>query len=265
MSTIQDAPAMPGHEPLQVFISWSGDRSRQVAEHLQVFIKSVMYSSKPWVSSKDIDAGSRWNNDILKALGEARFGILCLTPENLKSEWLHFEAGAIAKQLQNSERICPYRFTGVNVSDIGTPLSLFNAVAADRTGTHKMFTAINKALHVPVEQDTFERGFNAFWPEYEGALSKVADAKVPIPKPKTDPNQALEEILETVRNIERRIPQRPISVAGTIDSKLLENFVTLQDKTNWTLVPIGDSKPGPGGRSTLLTKINYVVGENSDD
>src|SRR5262249_25941930 len=84
---------------MRVFISWSGDRSRLVAEALKEWLPAVIQTLEPWVSSVDIAKGTRSLEEIHLQLRDSEFGIICLTPENLKAEWIHFEAGAIAKAL----------------------------------------------------------------------------------------------------------------------------------------------------------------------
>jgi hypothetical protein len=54
-----------------VFISWSGERSRYVAEQLRAWLKDVMQTIEPWVSSEDIRQGARWNVDVARKLEEA--------------------------------------------------------------------------------------------------------------------------------------------------------------------------------------------------
>ena len=60
---------------LRVFVSYSGTTSRRVAEYLVEFIKNVL-SVSPWIG---IEAGNRWFGILTERLGEAVFGILCLT------------------------------------------------------------------------------------------------------------------------------------------------------------------------------------------
>lgn len=40
---------------MQVFISWSGDQSKAVAELLNDWIPCVTQAVKPWISSADLD------------------------------------------------------------------------------------------------------------------------------------------------------------------------------------------------------------------
>jgi hypothetical protein len=49
---------------------------------------------KPYMNQRDNEAGVRWEDVVSSELKETDFGILCLTPDNLQSTWLNFEAGA---------------------------------------------------------------------------------------------------------------------------------------------------------------------------
>lgn len=81
--------------PMKVFISWSGSQSRAIAEAFRDFIGNVIQNVTPFMSSHDIEAGSRWQDRLAKELAESVVGVLCLTPDNLGSEWVQFEAGAL--------------------------------------------------------------------------------------------------------------------------------------------------------------------------
>src|SRR6266852_8612587 len=101
-------------EPLKVFISWSGEQSRLVAEALKILLRRVI-RCEPFLSTH-IEAGSKWLNEIVRELGQSPVGIICLTAENQKEPWLVFEAGAIsafARPLLKADetieaRVCPY-------------------------------------------------------------------------------------------------------------------------------------------------------------
>src|SRR5215203_5752571 len=108
---------------MKVFISWSGDRSNQVARALRTFLGDVNQAIEPWMSETDINAGSRWGADLARQLEESNFGIICLTPESLSSSWLMFEAGALSKSVQGG-RVCPY-LIGVGRHEIQVPLAQF--------------------------------------------------------------------------------------------------------------------------------------------
>ncbi len=90
---------------MKVFISWSGKRSNALAVALKGWLPLILQYVKPWVSEKDISAGDRWARAIAGELETSNFGILCVTPENLRSEWILFEAGALSKSMLDAKVI----------------------------------------------------------------------------------------------------------------------------------------------------------------
>src|SRR4030042_5854240 len=106
-----------------VFISWSGERSRLVAEGLRGWLPQVIQFAEPWMSKEDINKGSRWFLDLTTQLDKTNVGIFCLTKENLNPPWLLFEAGAVGKSLKGGF-VCTYLIE-LTSSDISGPLSQY--------------------------------------------------------------------------------------------------------------------------------------------
>jgi TIR domain len=88
------------------FISWSGEPSRSIARALDGWLESVVQHVDAWMSDADIGSGQRWNEAISKSLDETDFGIVCVTRANQHAPWLIFEAGALAKSV-NEGRVVP--------------------------------------------------------------------------------------------------------------------------------------------------------------
>ena len=61
----------------------------------------MIHLIEPWVSNSDIPPGVPWFDFIIKQLNDAKFGIICLTKENFDNQYILFEAGAIAKTIDN--------------------------------------------------------------------------------------------------------------------------------------------------------------------
>ena len=120
---------------MDVFISWSGERSKDLAHALRRWLKYVVQAAEPWMSEEDIGVGHRWNNEVSSQLETTDFGVLCVTPENADSTWLHFEAGALAKSLKSS-RVVPV-LLGMSKTDLRLPLSQFQSCEANRNGTRE--------------------------------------------------------------------------------------------------------------------------------
>ena len=92
---------------MEVFITWSGARSKVVAEALRDWLPRVIQRLKPWISVDDIDKGAHWRNEISQHLAKAEVGIVVPTPDNLTTPWLLFEAGAISKN-EDRALVCTY-------------------------------------------------------------------------------------------------------------------------------------------------------------
>lgn len=161
---------------MKIFISWSGVRAKKVAEGLRTWLADVLHKVEPWVSSEDIDPGTRWNSELAKQLEDTKYGIVCLTPESARAPWVLFEAGALAKTL-GSARVCPYLIQ-MDPRDLQQPLAQFDAVQANQSGTLKLLRSINHALdgEHPLSDDRLVRCFERWWPDMEHLLDAVPSA-----------------------------------------------------------------------------------------
>jgi TIR domain len=106
---------------MRVFISWSGAASRMVALGLHNWLPLVIQSVQAFMSEEDTDKGTRWFGEVSEQLAKTDFGIVCLTPENVKAPWVHFEAGALSKSLGRS-RVAPF-LIGIAPSALDGPLA----------------------------------------------------------------------------------------------------------------------------------------------
>ena len=187
---------------MEVFISWSGDRSEKVAEALRDWLPSAIQSVSPFMSASDIDKGSRWSNDLATHLESAQFGLICLTQENLKAPWLLFEAGALSKSLENS-RVVPYLYK-VSQAQLQGPLAQFQASIADKSSTWEVIESINAALEGNgLESTRLESAFETWWPQLKKALDIIPESTGEVPPSRTDRN-ILEEVLRLCRQISRQ-------------------------------------------------------------
>ena len=187
---------------MEVFISWSGTRSEKVAEALHDWLPSVIQSVHPFMSASDIEKGSRWPHDRALHLDNARFGLICLTQENLNAPWLLFEAGALSKSIENS-RVVPYLYR-VSQTQLQGPLAQFQAASADKSSTLEVLKSINGALAGNnLDPRRLELTFDTWWPRLEKALTDIPEATEEALPSRSD-RDILEEILRVCRQNSRR-------------------------------------------------------------
>lgn len=166
---------------MEVFISWSGERSRAIAQELHTLLPDILQDVSAWMSEHDINAGERWSVELNKELESSKFGILCLTPENLTSPWLLFEAGAIAKSVDDS-RVVPYALD-LKLTSVPYPLAQFQGVEATRDGTLKLVRAMNAITDEPLSEERLRRRFDLYWPSLEATILEVSSKTNQTPNP----------------------------------------------------------------------------------
>ncbi|WP_259066329.1 toll/interleukin-1 receptor domain-containing protein [Mucilaginibacter sp. X4EP1] len=227
---------------MKIFLSWSGDLSHKIAVELRDWLPFVIQSIQPYVSSEDIDKGTRWSIDIAKELEDSSFGILCVTPHNLEAPWINFEAGALSKAFNNSN-VSPFLF-GLKPSDLKkSPLLQFQSTLYDKKDFVKLILSINNALgKEKLDETKLKVTFDVWWETLRGKLDSylpeatftTANAEADK-QSETSKNDALEEILELtreqfklLRNPEILLPEAYLSyilknVAG-IDGKIIDEI-----------------------------------------
>jgi len=186
---------------MKVFISWSGPRSRLVAEALHSWLPDVLQNVEPWMSRRDIGAGARWGHELDEQLDATDFGILCVTSENAAEPWLNYEAGALAKRVSSSG-VVPYLIGMTSATDLPQgPLSRFQAKVAI-SETFDVLAAMNAAMTIGrVADDKLRRSFDRWWPDLQFVLSKLPEPEKPSQGPELP--DMIREVLETVRELAR--------------------------------------------------------------
>ncbi|WP_421706396.1 toll/interleukin-1 receptor domain-containing protein [Alloalcanivorax xenomutans] len=187
---------------MKVFISWSGKRSRALANALRDWLPMVLQYVEPWVSDKDISAGDRWAQAIAGELEASNFGIICITPENLHSEWILFESGALSKSMLDA-KVIPLLF-GLELSDLSGPLSQFQAQKLEQSGVMEVVKAINKVAEAKTSEQIVDQLVPALWPRLQETLEGIPD-KESSEKHMRPQHEILEELVTGVRGINSRM------------------------------------------------------------
>jgi hypothetical protein len=191
---------------MKVLISWSGERSRQIAIALHTFLKQVIHATDPWMSDKDIGAGSFWPQELWEQLATAEAGIICLMPENLDAKWLHFEGGAIAK-VTGKSCACPFLFD-VKQSEIQGPLSFLQCKHADKKeDVESMIQAIYEKLkEKQLTAEQLKDSFVAFWPKLDKRLKQIRETEAPQTQKKQRPaDEVMEDMLAGIRDLQNQV------------------------------------------------------------
>lgn len=195
---------------MKLFISWSGKRSRKLAEIMRNWIPSVIQAAKPYFSPDDVDKGALWYSEISKELEDSKVGIISLTRDNLEAPWILFEAGALAKTFKKS-RIIPVLF-GLRTTDIKAPLSQFQSAVFEKSEIKKVIESINKALgDDALELSVLEKVYEKWWPDLESQVAEaMKDEDHEEEAELRNDREILEEVLSLTRAINAEIENSPI-------------------------------------------------------
>jgi hypothetical protein len=164
---------------MKVFISWSGSKSQKMAEQLRKWLPYIIQPVKPFLSSGDIRKGARWSDVLSQELKDTRYGIICITRQNIISPWLNFEAGALSKLIGQS-CVSPLLFD-VEPSKLQGPLSQFQATVFDEHGDDffGLISSINNNL--PAEQqvppDILRDTYYKWWPDLSADIKDASKTK----------------------------------------------------------------------------------------
>ena len=194
---------------MKVFISWSGEFSRKVAERLSIWIQIIIQTVDVFYSPEDIAKGENWGNRLSSELEQSNFGIVCLTPENITAPWIHFEAGALSKAANS--RVSAIML-GISPSDVKGPLARLQNTACNREDFFHLFQSINNSSDLPLKPEILK---NAFDNSCERLINDINDiikdytSRISTSKAGKDTRQehgsdsdALQEILRLVRSLD---------------------------------------------------------------
>lgn len=226
---------------MKIFLSWHGKRSRAVAEALNDWLRRVIQAVKPFYSP-EIEKGAKWSSEMDSALEGTRFGIVCLTPDNLDSTWIHYEAGALSK---TKDALVWTFLHELTAGDVPQPLGKFQHTIAEKADTLQLLRTINARLAdvggEPLSDMLLEENFELFWPKLEERL--LAAKSIPlVTSSKKTPREAemprderaiLNEILELVRNQERKLSRLGRSSIGPPLKTQYE--LTIGIPADWTI------------------------------
>lgn len=190
-------------DKLKIFISWSGLLAQGVTTALKSWLPELL-DVEPWASHEDIDAGSRWGQDITTQLDASSFGVIVVTATNQHAPWLNFEAGALSKRFGTEAKtyVAPVLVDLASSTDVTGPVAQFQMNRLDKPGMENVIKTITKV--VAADWTYVGKRFERSWDEFNAAIEEVKAAASNIAKvPSRTPDDLLKEILATVRDLRR--------------------------------------------------------------
>lgn len=192
---------------MKVFISWSGEKSKDFAIQLRGWLPHVLQDLQPWVSDMDIDSGTLSMAEIHHQLSDTKYGIIVTTAENQDRSWINYEAGALWKSVEGDSNVVPI-LIDLDLADLTSPLKNFQLrqlkkPQGRKSEFKKLIDSLNKARSLPVAQNILDEAFNYHWGKMEDIFARIEKNDYAY-KPEMSPTQLrLEDIHQLVLKLDQ--------------------------------------------------------------
>lgn len=191
-----------------IFISWSGERSKKIAACFHKWLNKTL-NIKSWFSDKNIIIGQLWEPEIQNALKAGKIGVFFITKDNVFSPWINFEAGAISKG-DAKHNVCIVRIDQDEIPK-ESPLFHYQNCMFDKEGIYNL---INNVLRNKdnLPEKSFKLIFDKYWGNLYEDYLKIIYSENPL----KDKNY-----IPKFRTI---IPEDKIDELRTADKRNINNF-----------------------------------------
>jgi hypothetical protein len=137
-----------------------------LAEILRDFLVEG-WSIDCFLSAYGITKGEFWFERVRQELTKSDCGIICLTPENLESRWIHFEAGSLLGA-KEAKRIYTY-YLDENPGDVKDPFKSLQITVSTKVDTQRLLAAL---IGRDVEAIDAKE-FNERWPAFSKEIARL--------------------------------------------------------------------------------------------
>lgn len=188
---------------MDIFLSWSGTKSKKIAKILKDWLPTILQALKPFYSSEDIAKGTRWSPELAQKLSDNNYGIIIMTDENTTAPWILFEAGALSKNMENG-RVCTF-LTNVKETDLMGPLGQFQNTKFEKEDIKKLIYNLNELLgETKLNKEVVDKIFEKMYLDLETEIKAVLEEDNTSKNQKDirSKREILEEILRHTRSLE---------------------------------------------------------------
>lgn len=174
---------------MKIFVSWSKNKSRLLAEETKKLIESIFDNSIEFFFSPQMYKGTRVDHEIHMNLLNSDMCIVCITSENFKNPWLLYEAGVVfGANYANTDGgiVVPILFEHIPEwsSWVDKPLNQYVPIQLQSSngeftyGKNDFISFIDE-LSLTVNKEVTD--FDKYWKAYEQAIHTILDKEQLIP------------------------------------------------------------------------------------
>lgn len=162
---------------MKIFFSWSGDLSRSLADVFYRWLPKTLEHVKIFFSPQ-IEKGTRWREQLMLELQETSAGLFFVTADNVGSQWLNFEAGALSKAVAKA-KLYSILFDFTPEILVGGPLEEYQQTLFNKNDICQLVTSINTGSGPEqVPHHTLERMLEGAWPQLNLEVNQVLAQRV---------------------------------------------------------------------------------------
>jgi hypothetical protein len=152
---------------MKLFLAWSGGRSYELAKALGSCIREVCPDGAvKYFLSSGIEPGMQWFDAVDQALKESDAVLLCITRDNVRSPWMHFEVGSRLGTDKDS-RVFTY-LLDAKPDELTDALRRYQAADCTKEGTLSLLETLSRA-----PGDTLSDRFEGYWPKLEHKILQL--------------------------------------------------------------------------------------------
>lgn len=215
----------------KVFISWSGELSKQVAALFKKWLPTIIQELEPFFSPKDVSKGGRAMEDVINAMRQSKVSISCLTKGNQEKPWIEYEGGFL-----DGCRVPVCGFL-INLTDkeISYPLKQFQLTTFNKEDILDLLKTINRKCENSITVSLLEEIFETRWPSFEKELKSIIE--------NTTDEISLHQKIEMLQN-ELKIEKCKNKALSEENEKLVAEIKKYRG--NGKAIKIADFSPHPG-------------------
>ncbi|MCP5107489.1 MAG: toll/interleukin-1 receptor domain-containing protein [bacterium] len=159
---------------MKVFISFSGEKSKRMADALTELLPAILPSVTVFRADTDIAIGERWQQSLERILDDLDLAIICVSHDNVEKPWLIYESG----QLSRKGLIGITYLLDIEPAELSGPLAQFQAITADKGGTWRLITILNKEDDHGLPNEELSRVFGQWWPQMQSRIESARSTAV---------------------------------------------------------------------------------------
>lgn len=220
---VDDGPHPPGRQqlryirPVKIFISWSGQRERAVAEALREALPDLCVTEvEVFVSSKSITKGANGTSVIEANLDASDYGIVLVSRENQDAPWLNYEGGWLASTLSRPvSTIC----LDLRPGDVTSPLAPRQATQFEsEEDMTELLQQIAETANPSIPQRALNTLLKSVWPGIRDSWKPDNFLSAGEQNQRSEQDM-LAEIVERVRNVESELKSNRTSPLSAVQQQ----------------------------------------------